>query len=185
MFFAVIACMLTVVSATSIFAKDRFEAVDRVSNGVYTPAAYVGANFLASAIYSFAIVVVFVCIFHWLTNINPNVECFIYDIFINWGHVMLMEAVLHLLVEVLKNDFLSCTAAMIFIGTNMAFAGFFRRIEDSPAWIHWLCYVVPLRVSPHTILLTHHYLLSPVVLRRVRVPNLPYAELPGDQHEPG
>jgi ABC-type multidrug transport system ATPase subunit len=149
MFFTVVACMLTAVSSTSIFAKNRYEAVDRVANGIFTPGVFVGAQFLASSIYNLGVSFVFICIFHWLVNLNPNGECFIYDIFINWGHLMLIEAALLTILEVLKNDFLSCTSAMIFIGSNMSFAGFFRRIADIPIWIRWMCYIVPLKVTTY------------------------------------
>jgi hypothetical protein len=59
MFFAAISVMLTAVSSTAIFAKDRREAVDKVANGVFTPAVFVCAQFLASAVYSFLVSFVF------------------------------------------------------------------------------------------------------------------------------
>jgi hypothetical protein len=147
MFFATFSCMLTAVSATGLLAKNRYEAVDRVSNGVYTPFEFVIAQMTAAAIYDLAVIFVYVCIYHWMTNLSPNKECFIYDIAINWGHLMVMESVLLVVIEILKNDFLSTTFGMIFIGTNMGFAGFFRRITDIPIWIRWMCYIVPLRWS--------------------------------------
>ena len=146
LFFAAICLMLTAVSCTAIFAKDRYEAVDRVSNGIYTPGIFVLAQSLACAIYDIFVSFVFVCIFHWMTNLNPNIESFIYDWLINWANMMLMESALLLFVEVLKNDFLSTTSAMIFIGTNMSFNGFFRPINDMPNWISWMAYIIPLKV---------------------------------------
>ncbi|CAM9188663.1 unnamed protein product, partial [Ectocarpus fasciculatus] len=125
MFFTALAVMLTAVASTALFAKDRREAVDRISNGFYTPGLYVANQFLASSIYNWFAAFVFVCIFHWSTNIGgDNNEVFIYDIFISWGHLLVMEAALMTLIEVLKNEFLSTTTGMIFIGTNMMFCGF-------------------------------------------------------------
>lgn len=148
MFFTALAVMLTAVASTALFAKDRREAVDRISNGFYTPGLYVANQFLASSIYNWFAAFVFVCIFHWSTNIGgDNNEVFIYDIFISWGHLLVMEAALMTLIEVLKNEFLSTTTGMIFIGTNMMFCGFFRPVTDIPAAIRWMCYIVPLKWS--------------------------------------
>jgi ABC-type multidrug transport system ATPase subunit len=156
MFTAAISVMLTAISATGLYARDRREAVDRVKNGFYSPGLYVLTQFLASAFYNWFLAFVFTCIFHWLTNINPNKISFIYDIFISWGHIMLMEGALMIFIEILKNDFLATTSGMIFLGSCMLFAGYFRQVSDIPASISWLCFVVPLRVSsslcsiPHT-----------------------------------
>lgn len=163
LFFAVIAMMMTAVSACALFAKDRYEAVDRVKNGqrryisvlhscnyaigIYTPAVFVAAQFLASCIYNFVLSVVFISLFHWLTNLNPNREAYVYDIFINWGHLLLMDSFLVLVIEVLKNDFLSTTAALVFIGSCMSLCGFFRSVADMPVWISWMSYIMPLKYS--------------------------------------
>ena len=146
MFFTVLAVMLTANASTAVFAKDRREAVDRVSNGYYSPGVFVGAQFVASSFYTFFSAFVFTCIFHWLTNLNPSGECFVYDILITWGHVMLMESFLMVLIEVLKNEFLCTTGGMVFLGMNMLFSGFFRPIPQIPPSVRWLCYIVPCRV---------------------------------------
>lgn len=151
--FVAIACMITAASATGVYAKDRFEAVDRISNGVFTPGIFVASQSIAAAFYCLCLTFVFVSIFHWLTNINPDTEVYGYDVLINWGHLMLMESFLHVMLEILKNDFLTVTTAMIFVGCNMAFAGFFRAVEQIPAWINWMCYIVPLRVSLDSIIM--------------------------------
>jgi hypothetical protein len=147
MFTAAIAVMLTAISTTSLYSRDRREAVDRVKNGFYSPGIYVTSQFLVSAFYDWFLAFVFVSIFHWLTNINPNKVSYIYHIFISWGHIMLMEAALMNLIEILKNEFLATTSGMIFIGTNMLFAGYFRQVSEIPASINWLCFAVPFRVS--------------------------------------
>jgi hypothetical protein len=146
MFSTALAVMLAAVAATGLYARDRREAVDRIKNGFYTPGIYVFTQYLASGFYNWFLCFVFTCIFHWVTNLNPNKICFIFDIFISWGHLMLMEAALMVFIEVLKNDFLSTTMGMIFLGSNMLFAGFFRGVSDIPRSISWLCYVVPFRV---------------------------------------
>lgn len=85
-FFIALCGMLLVISATALYAKDRFEAVDRVSNGVFSPGIFVTAQFLVSAAYDFVVAVTFISIFHWLSNLDPNGQSFLYDILIN-GHL--------------------------------------------------------------------------------------------------
>jgi ABC-type multidrug transport system permease subunit len=140
MFFTSVALMLTAVSATGIFATDRYEAVDRVKNGIYTPGVFVGAQFLAALIYDWIVTFIFICVFHWLTDLNPDGEAFMFDVFINFGLMALMEGMLLTTIEVIKNDFLSTTFGMIFIGTCMSVCGFFRSVPDMPPWISWLRY---------------------------------------------
>ncbi|CAE7391918.1 ABCG23, partial [Symbiodinium microadriaticum] len=147
LFSTAVAVMLCAVASTALFARDRREAVDRVANGFYSPGVYVLAQFITSSIYNLIAVAVFCSIFHWLTDLNPNIEAFVFDIAISWGHLMLMEAALMVIIEALKNDFLSTTAGMIFIGSNMLFSGFFRQQSDIPPSISWMCYVVPLHWS--------------------------------------
>jgi len=147
MFSTAIAVMLTAVASTSLFARDRREAVDRISNGFYHAGVFVFAQFIVSMIYNFIAVLVFTSIFHWLTNLNPTGEAYIYDALINWGHISVMEAMIMIFIEAFKNDFLATTAGMIFIGTNMLFSGFFRLPADITPVLSWMTYVVPLRWS--------------------------------------
>jgi hypothetical protein len=88
-----------------------------------------------------------ISIFHWLTNINPNHECFVYDFLLSWMYLMLMESVLLVAIEVMKNDFLCTTFGLVFLGCCMCFSGFFRKVPDSPKWINWMCFIFPLRVT--------------------------------------
>ena len=59
MFFTAISVSLIAVSSTAIFARDRREAVDRIANGFYSPGIFVVTQFLASAVYSFAVSIAF------------------------------------------------------------------------------------------------------------------------------
>lgn len=160
MFIEVITFMLIAISSTGLYAYDREEAYLRVKNGMFSPGLYVLSQTIVSAIYNLFIVFVFVCIFHWMTNLNPNKECFIYDILINWGHILLMDSFLGVAIEVVKNDFLCVSLGMVFMGTCMLFSGFFRFVTDSPAWINWMCYMLPLKVLITSLflnLLYKHY----------------------------
>jgi hypothetical protein len=128
-------------------------------------------------------------IFHWMTNVNPDGECFVYDFLLMWVLLMLMESVLLTAIEVMKNDFLCTTFGLVFLGMCMAFCGFFRKVEASPSWINWMCYVFPLRVSRRSIFLLHagflifSFFISSlpfifaVGLRWIHVPDLPHSRL--------
>jgi hypothetical protein len=142
-----IGAFLCTISCTSLFAKDRREAVDRVENGLFTPGIFVLTQALASGVYDFALAVVYTSIVYWLIPFNPNRECFIYAILSNWGYFQLMESVLLIAIEIMKNDFLCTTFGMIFLGSSMCFCGFFRAVEDSPVWINWMTYIFPLKWS--------------------------------------
>jgi hypothetical protein len=144
MFTTAVAVMLSAVSSTALYARDRREAVDRIKNGFYHPGVYVWSQFVVSIVYKFGATVLFVCIYHWVVNLNPTLECFVYDILISWGHLILMDAVLMVFIEAMKNAFLCTTAGMLFIGTNMLFAGFFRPQADMPPAISWMCYLIPM-----------------------------------------
>ena len=144
MFTTAVAVMLSAVSSTALFARDRREAVDRIKNGYYHPGVYVWSQFVVSIAYKLVATVIFVCIYHWAVNLNPTLECFLFNLCITWGHLILMDAVLMVFIEVIKNAFLCTTAGMIFIGTNMLFAGFFRPQTDIPPAISWFSYVVPM-----------------------------------------
>lgn len=121
--------------------------MDRVSNGVFSPGIFVLSQAVVSAAYNFVVAVIYISIFHWLTNLDPNGQSYLYDILINWTFLMVMEVSLLVFLELLKNDFLAVTTAMLFIGSNMIFAGFFRPVADMPLWIFWMSYLVPMRVS--------------------------------------
>lgn len=146
-FSTAIAVMLCAVASTALFARDRREAVDRIQNGFYQPGVFVAAQFTVSTVYNFFAVLIFTLIFHWLADLNPAMASFYYDVLVSWGHICCMEGMLMILIEVLKNEFLSTSAGMIFLGTNMLFAGFFRLPDEMPVVISWMCYVVPLHWS--------------------------------------
>ena len=146
MFGTAIAVILTAVSSTYIFSNNRREAVERIANGIYSPGVFVASQFLASAIYNWFVTFLFVSIFHWIVDLCPANDCFVFDIFITWSHLMMMEAVVQCCIELLKNDFLATTAGLIFIGQNMMFSGFFRPVSTEPPAIQWMFYVFPLKV---------------------------------------
>lgn len=62
-----------------------------MKNAVIAPGTYCLAQFMASVPFNFIAALTFQSIFHWLTNINPDGEVFIYAVLITCGHLLLME----------------------------------------------------------------------------------------------
>jgi hypothetical protein len=97
--------------------------LEQVKNAVIAPGVYCLAQFIASIPFNFIAALVFQSIFHWLTNINPNGEVFIYAVLITCGHLLLMEAVMLSVVQALANAMLSVTFAMVVLGSLFLFSG--------------------------------------------------------------
>jgi len=145
-FFNIWTALFASVTASGIFATDRRLAVEHVKNGVFSPYLFCIAQFLASTPFNILCSAVFQCIFHWMTSINPNAEAFFYAILITAGHLLLMEAIMLCVIDVLKNAMLSVTFAMIVMGYLFLFAGFFIKVKDIPTWISWVCFITPTKV---------------------------------------
>ena len=108
---------------------------------------YCFAQFIVSIPFNFTTSVIYQSVFHWLIDINPNGESFIYAILITMGHLLLMEAIMLSVVAVLKNAMLSVTFAMVVLGYLFLFSGFFIIVSDMPVWISWISYITPTRYS--------------------------------------
>ena len=87
------------------------------------------------------------CSMHWMTNINPRGEPFIYAVLATCGHLLLMEGFMLLVVQVLRIAMLSVTFAMVIMGYLFLFSGFFIKVSDMPDWISWISYITPTKVS--------------------------------------
>jgi len=149
LFFNIWANLFSAVASTGLLASDRRQAIEQVKNAVITPGVYCLAQFIMSIPFNFILAVVFQSIFHWLINMNPHGEAFIYAILITMGHLLLMESIMLTVVAILKNAMLSVTFAMVVMGYLFLFSGFFVRTSDMPLWIGWLSYITPTRVSNH------------------------------------
>lgn len=146
-FFNIWTALFSAVAATGLLAADRRQAIEQVKNAVLTPSVYCLAQLIVSIPFNFTAAVVYQSIFHWLIDINPRGESFIYAILISCGHFMLMEAIMLTVVAVLKNAMLSVTFAMVVLGYLFLFSGFFIPVRDMPASISWVPYVTPTRYS--------------------------------------
>ena len=146
-FFNMWTALSSAVAATGNLANDRRQAVEQIKNSVINPSLYYTAQFMVSLPFNFIAALIFQSVFHWLTNINPNKESFIYSVLLTCGHLLLMESYMLLVVELLKNAMLCMTFSMMIMGWLFLFAGFLIKVSDMPAWIRWVCYLTPTKYS--------------------------------------
>jgi ABC-type multidrug transport system ATPase subunit/ABC-type multidrug transport system permease subunit len=146
-FFNIWIILFSAVASTGLLAADRRQAIEQVKNAVLSPAIYCFGQFIVSIPFNFLCSVIFTSIFHWLIDINPHGEAFIYSILVTCGHLLLMESIMLTVVAVLKNAMLSVTFAMVVIGYQFLFSGFFVLTSSMPPWISWFTYLTPAMVS--------------------------------------
>lgn len=145
-FFSIWAVLFGVVGSTGLIAADRRQSFEQVKNGIISPIIFCVGQFIATIPYNLACALVFQSIFHWLTDINPSGESFIYGILLSAGHLSVMEAIMYLVVEIVKDGMLSVTMAMVVLGMLFLFPGFFIQVKEMPAWISWISYIIPTKV---------------------------------------
>lgn len=147
LFFAVWAVLFSAVGSTGLSASNRLVAINQIQNGVIHPLAYVSAQFIVSLPYNLVCAFVFQAILHWLVDMNPRAEPFFYAILITWGHLIYMEAIMAVVVQVLHDAMLSVIFSMICLGTLFLFPGFFVQVDDIPAWVSWISYLIGTKYS--------------------------------------
>ena len=150
-FFSALACMFMGIAPTALFAKDRSEAVERVKNGIHPPGVFVLAQFIVSSLYNIPLSLVFTSLFYWISKVNTTIECFLYFFIMNWCLIGISESALLVVVETVKNDFLSVSAGIVFMGSCIMLSGFNRPVNVIPVWCSWLCYIIPMKVCVHLI----------------------------------
>lgn len=146
-FFNIWTALFSAVAATGLLAADRRQAIEQVKNAVLTPSVYCLAQLVVSVPFNFIAALVYQAVFHWLIDINPNGESFIYAVLLTCGHLLLMEAIMLTVVAVLKNAMLSVTFAMVVLGYLFLFSGFFIPVSDMPPAIDWVPYITPTKYS--------------------------------------
>jgi ABC-type multidrug transport system ATPase subunit len=146
-FFNIWTALFGAVGSTGLVAADRRQTYEQIKNGIVTPGVAVLSQFITSIPYNLLAALIFQSIFHWLTNINPRGDIFVYAIIITSQHLLLMEAIMACVVEVVKDAMLSVTLAMVFLGTLFLFPGFFIQVNDMPIWIRWMSYIIPTKVN--------------------------------------
>ena len=146
-FFSIWATLFAAVGTTGLIASDRRQSFEQIKNGVITPSVSCLSMFLAALPYNTACAFAFQLIFHWVSNINPSGEAFIYAVILTFGHLTMMEAIMNIVVEVVKDAMLSVTAAMLVMGALFLLPGFFIWVSAMPVWISWMSWMMPTKVS--------------------------------------
>mmetsp|Transcript_17556 Transcript_17556/g.33104 ORF Transcript_17556/g.33104 Transcript_17556/m.33104 type:complete len:1326 (-) Transcript_17556:147-4124(-) len=142
-FFAIWCTLFAAVGATALVASDRRQAVEQVKNNVLTPEIYCTGQFVASIPYNIVCALIFQIVFLALTNISDQVDKIVFGIAITFSFLILMESIMFVVVEVIKDAMLSVTLALVVIGTLFLFAGFFVQVNEMPIWVRWMCYMIP------------------------------------------
>ncbi len=143
-------CVLfAVVAAASAFVSERRIALQDMLNSGYSPAQYCFAQFCASVPYQFVISFIFQAIFHYIcfVHIDPSFEAYAYASLTTMALLLIMEGIMLCVVEVVKNDMLATTFAMVVLGMLFLFPGFFVATEDIVPGVRWLSYMMPSRYS--------------------------------------
>jgi hypothetical protein len=179
-FFSIWTTLFAAVGSTGLIASDRRQSFEQIKNGIITPSISCAASFIASLPYNLLCAFAFQLIFHWVSNINPRGEPFIYAVILTMGHLVMMEAIMNIVVEIVKDAMLSVTCAMLVMGMFFLMPGFFIQVSAMPAWISWMSYIIPTKVhflfrsSLPDLLLTvisfpapPHFSTSAVLLRRL------------------
>lgn len=146
-FFSIWATLFAAVGSTGLVASDRRQSFEQIKNGIITPSVSCSAMFVAAVPYNIVCALSFQSIFHWVSNINPSGESFVYAVILTWGHLTMMEAIMTIVVEVVKDALLSVTAAMLVMGALFLLPGFFIQVSAMPVWISWMSYIMPTKVS--------------------------------------
>mmetsp|Transcript_9118 Transcript_9118/g.9175 ORF Transcript_9118/g.9175 Transcript_9118/m.9175 type:complete len:1301 (+) Transcript_9118:45-3947(+) len=146
-FFNMWTALFSAISCTALLSRDRRQALEQIKNAAINPGVYCLSQFITSLPFNFLASLIFNCIFHWVTNVNPTGEAFIYSILLTEGHILLMEALMLCVVQVLGDAMLSTTFSMVLLGTLFLYAGFFIQVKDMPLWIGWVCFMIPTKYS--------------------------------------
>ncbi len=143
-------CVLfAVVAAASAFVYERRIALQVMLNSGYSPAQYCFAQFCAPVPYQVVISFIFQAFFHYIcfVHIDPSFGAYAYASLTTMGLLFIMEGIMLCVVEVVKNDMLATTFAMIVLGILFLFPGFFVATEDIVPGVRWLSYMMPSRYS--------------------------------------
>ncbi|CAM9511546.1 unnamed protein product, partial [Ectocarpus sp. 12 AP-2014] len=126
-FFNMWCALFAVVASVPAFARDRRRVLQEMLNGAYGPTMYCCTQLLASAPFILVSALVYQSIFHWLVGFNDSVYAYIYAVLLTASLLFMMEAIMLMVVETLKNAMLACTFSIVVLGALFLFAGFFIK----------------------------------------------------------
>jgi hypothetical protein len=120
-FFNTWCVLFAVIAATPAFVEERRIALAEMLNGAYSAVQYCSAQFVSSLPYNLVISLIFQGIFHFLVGFHDTFEAYIYASLLTFSLLLMMEALMLIVVEVIKNAMLSTTFSMVLLGTLFLF----------------------------------------------------------------
>ena len=146
LFINICTTVLSVVFSVESLASHQKFARDAVLNGITTYELYLVTQMLASSTRYIPMSILAETPLYWLARVNDRGDVFVYGCLISLGHMMLSEAVMLVIVEVVRDAVLSLICAIFVVGSVLLLSGFFIRVVDMPIWFRWLSYIVPTKV---------------------------------------
>ncbi|KAG5179068.1 P-loop containing nucleoside triphosphate hydrolase protein [Tribonema minus] len=146
-FFNLWCVLFAVIAATPSFVTERRTALQEMLNGAYTAPMYCLGQLLSSLPYQCAISIIVQAIFQYLVGLNDSFESYVYSVLITVALLLMMEGIMLMVVEVLKNDMLATTFSMVILGMLFLFPGFFIKTEDLIPVVRWISYIIPSRYA--------------------------------------
>ena len=137
--------------STNAVVGERKFAYELAKNKIISPLSYCITQFLVSSPYNFILAVLSQLVFHCLLYFSADPSVFIYCTLTLFLEFMFMEALLLLIVEVLRDALLCLVMIVIALAPLLYFTGYFVAVHDMPVWVSWLCYLTPIKVRKRSV----------------------------------
>ena len=156
--------LLSVVLSSRVLVRDRKHSLELVKSAACGVNMYCAAQFIASIPFNMTAAITFQIPFYFLSKLNPSFFVLIYTSLVSCGHMLFVEAIMLCAIQVFKNAILSAKVAAFVLVLQYLFSGYFIAVDDTPAWVRWICFLVPTRYSfdgyLHIILNTQRFEVS-------------------------
>lgn len=146
-FFSILIVLFSCVGSTGLFATERQQTFEQIKNGIVSPGVYCVAQFLATIPYNTICAILFQSIFHWCSGISPFWEAYVYGIVLTIGLLSNFEAMMYVVVEVVKDPMLTTTMSMVVLGAMCLMSGFFVPVHDLPEWFNAMPIILPTKYA--------------------------------------
>ena len=127
-------------------ARDKKLAMDQARNGLFHPSSYCFAQFIASWPYCLMLSFVHQSIIFLFSNLSSVFSVYLYCVFMLFLTVLVSDAVILIIVQVIGHALLSVIGAVVIIGTFLLFTGYLGKVSTMPIWIAWIAYLMPTKV---------------------------------------
>jgi ABC-type multidrug transport system ATPase subunit len=139
--------LLSVVLSSRLFVRDRKHSLELIKSASCRVDMYCAAQFIASIPFNMTAAITFQLPFYFLSKLNPSFFVLIYTALVSCGHMIFVEAVMLCAIQLFKNAILSAKVVVFVLVLQYLFSGYFISVVDTPAWVRWICFLVPTRYS--------------------------------------